>query len=253
MPYPAAEKGDEYAYQVIYRNAGRNRCAGLFRRIGEVFDVDVRSHRGKRDHRIEKIVDAADDEGDILREDVVRESVEKADYNEDQGVRYHHDLVAEAVDYPADERRCRETAYCGNREKKADYHRVSTVEKNEDVRTESEEYLLSRAVENFDHVVFREFAAEVKAPFRPVGLAASSHAHRKYESEKKYQAAHDENGLEKSRGFSCKKAYRENHDIPGEHAHLMHRILHPEGDPAASVLGIFEGERVPHPELDVLT
>ena len=252
MPYPAAEKGDEDTYQVVYRNAGRNRCAGLFRRIREILDVDVRSHRGERDHRIKKIVDAADDEGDIFREDVVRKSVEKADYDEDQSVRYHHDLVAEAVDYPADKRRCRETADCGDSEKKADYHRVGTVEKNENVWTESKEYLLSRAVENFDHVVFREFAAEVEAPFRPVGLAASSHAQRKYESEKKYQAAHHENGLEKSRSFANKKTYPENYDITREHSHLMHRVLHSERDPAPALFRIFESERVSHSELDVL-
>ncbi len=184
---------------------------------------------------------------------MVGEAVEKADYNEDQSVRYHHDLVAEAVDYPADERGSGKTTDRRNREKKAYYHRVGAVKKNEDVSAESEEDLLSRTVKNFDHVVFREFAAEVETPFRLVGLAASRHAHRKYESEKKYQAAHDENGLEKSRGFAGKKAYRENYDIPREHSHLMHRILHPEGYPAASLLRIFEGERVPHPELDVLT
>ena len=252
VPDPAAEKGDEDAYQVVYRNAGGDRGACLFGRIGEVFDVDVGSHRGERYHRIEKIVHTADDEGDIFREDVVCESVEKADYDEDQSVRYHHNLVAEAVDYPADERRCRETANCGDREKKADYHRVGAVEKNEDIRTESEENLLSCAVKNFDHVVFRKFAAEVETPFRLVSLAASRHAKRKYESKKKYHAAHDENGLEKSRGFAGKKSYRENYDITRKHSHLMHRVLHPEGDPAASVFGIFESERIPHSELDVL-
>ena len=75
VPYPAAENGDEDAYQVVYRNAGRDRGSGLFRRIGKVFDVDVRSHRGERDHRIEDIVNAADDECDIPRKNVVREAV----------------------------------------------------------------------------------------------------------------------------------------------------------------------------------
>ena len=79
VPDPAAEKGDEDAYQVIYRNAGRNRCAGLFRRIGKIFDIDIWRHRGERYHRIEDIVHAADDKSDIPRKNVVGEAVEKAD------------------------------------------------------------------------------------------------------------------------------------------------------------------------------
>ncbi len=148
---------------------------------------------------------------------MVGEAVEKADYDKDQSVRDHYDLVAETVDHPAYKRRSGETADCGNREEKAYYHRVGTVEKNEDVRAESEEDLLSRAVKNFDHVVFREFAAEVEAPFSLVGLAASGHPHRKNESEKKYHAAHHEDRLEKRCGLSDEKTHSENYDVSREH------------------------------------
>lgn len=153
---------------------------------------------------------------------MVGETVEKADYDKDQSVRDHYDLISETVDHPAYKRRSGETADCGNREEKAYYHRVGTVEKNEDVRAESEEDLLSRPVKNFDHVVFREFAAEVEAPFRLVGLAASGHPQRKHETKKKDKAAHDEDRLEKSRGFAGKKTHSKNYDIPREHSHLMH-------------------------------
>ena len=106
---------------------------------------------------------------------MVGEAVEKADYDKDQSVHDHYDLISETVDHPPHKRRSGETADRRDREKKSYYHRVGTVEKNEDVRAESEEDLLSRPVKNFDHVVFREFAAEVETPFRLVGLAASGH------------------------------------------------------------------------------
>ena len=41
VPDPAAENGDEDAYQVVYGNAGRDRGSCLFRRIGKIFDIDV--------------------------------------------------------------------------------------------------------------------------------------------------------------------------------------------------------------------
>ena len=183
---------------------------------------------------------------------MVGKSVEKADYDKDQGVHDHYDFVSETVDHPPHKRRSSETAHCRDREKKAYDHRVGTVEKNEDVRAESEENLLSRTVKNFDHIVFREFAAEVKTPFCLVGLAAASHPQRKHETEKQNRAAHDEDRLEKSRGFAGKKTYRENYDISCEHSHLMHRVLHSESDPAAPFLRIFKCQRVAHPELNVL-
>ena len=47
--------------------------------VGKLLDIVVGSHGGQGDHRIQHIVDAADDECHILGEQVMGETVEEAD------------------------------------------------------------------------------------------------------------------------------------------------------------------------------
>lgn len=80
-------------------------------------------------------------------------AIEEAYDDENQRVGNHHCLVAYAIDYLANNR-CEGEARNGrNGIEKAYYSGVGTIEENEYVWTEGEEYLLPCAIEHLQHIV----------------------------------------------------------------------------------------------------
>ena len=63
----------------------------------EILNIYIGGHGGQGDHGVQHIIDTAYDESDMCREDVMGETVKKADNHQDQCVGDHHDSIAEMV------------------------------------------------------------------------------------------------------------------------------------------------------------
>ena len=111
----------------------------------------------------------------MCREDVMGETVKKADNHQDQCVGDHHDSIAEMVNDLAYSRWREEAADRGYGEKDTDHHGVCAVEQHKHIRAEGEEDLFSRAVEQFQHIIFLIFFSEIESLFGFISLTVPGH------------------------------------------------------------------------------
>ena len=103
LPDPASEERDKNRYEVVDGQSRRDRLLNFVFRFGNILHVDVCRHRSERDNRVEHVIDAADDERGMHREEMVREAVEEADEDEEQRVGDHDDFISEPIDNSADD------------------------------------------------------------------------------------------------------------------------------------------------------
>jgi len=265
FPDPAAEQRDENRDEVVHRDAGRDSGTHLLLAVGDVLDIDVGRHRREGNDGVKHIVHAAHDKGYMHREEMVGEAVEKADDNQNQSVSDHHRLIADLVDQFADERREEEACDRGNREKQADDSRVRLVEEDQNIWTEGEENLLAGAVEHLQHIVLTELLPEVEAALGLVrGAFAAEPEGGGHGKEHEYGSSDEDRLIERSgkrrvcrpaaEGRACYDRKEHNDgDITQKVADLVDGVLIAQGLPALTLVTVFQGQRILHSQLDVLT
>ena len=184
---------------------------------------------------------------------MVGKAVKEADDHQQQGIRHHNDLIAQPVNDPAHQRRRRKAADCGYSKEKADGRGARFIKEDQNIGAKGEKYLLPRPIKHLQHIVFPVFFVEIEPALGWVCLTVSRHA----EGEQK-AAAHNGSG---SPIYSAEQAQRalskgknSRYDqITGQRANLMDRILQAQRRTAPSWLGVLQRQRVPHPQLEVLS
>ena len=147
---------------MVDRNSCGQRRRDLLGRVGDFTHIDARRHRRRRDDRVENVGDHDRPDGDSGRKQSVGEPVDQADEEEHDRVVDHDVPVADLVDQPPDQRAAEDVDRGADADQQRHFRRVEPVNQDQHERGEGDENLLARAVEDFEHVEFPEFPAEVE-------------------------------------------------------------------------------------------
>ena len=171
LPDPAAEQGNENGDHMVDGNTCGNGGLDFILIVGQGLHIVVGGHGTQRDDSVKNIVYAADDECHILGEQMVGETVEEADNDEDHSICHHDRLVSQLVDDAAYDGRGKEAGNCGQGKQEADHSGIGTIEKDQHIRAKGEEHLLTGAVEHLQHIILFVFLVEVETTLIMIGLA----------------------------------------------------------------------------------
>jgi len=182
----------------------------------------------------------------------VSEAVAETDDHQNECVRNHDGLVADAVDDTSDHRRCEKTRDCGYREQQADDRCACTVHHDENIRAKGDENLLPCTVEHFKHIVLGVLLAEVEPALGGVRFAPSADP----EGAQHTQTGKDSR-TDKEEGIRliCGD-HRERHNddyVTDQRTDLGHRILYTESCTAVVTFGVLQCQRAFHAHLDMFT
>ena len=215
--------------------------------------IDVRGHGSQGDDGIQNIVQAAHNEGDVHGKQMMRESIEKADDDQNQGVRNHDGLVSDPVNDLSHQGRGQESADGRNGEKQADGHGIGTVEEHEHIGPEGEKHLFARSVEDLQHIILDILFPEIETALVFIRGAGAGNAQAGEKTQTDDGRTDRKDNPVEFRGCPDHQEGPDNDQVSGQGSDLLGSVLQPQRFSAPAFPGILKGQGIAHAQLHMVT